>query len=211
MMILQSIVGVFVVTFLGMFFLIGEMFVKLKGLGLILGIGFITLYFMSHVSSFNLIMMGIAFLIGIGLIIVDGKFIGDGTIGIVGFVLILLSVAFAASNWTLAMYSVAGVILGSLSSLLLIKMLPRRDMWSKIALMDQLTSEKGYNSLNHSYKDLLNKEGITQTVLRPSGNIKVNGEEYSAVSKGNWIEKNHAIRIVNIDGTKIEVEEVNKE
>ncbi|RPF55618.1 NfeD family protein [Aquisalibacillus elongatus] len=206
-MILNSLIGVFVVTFLAMFFMIGELIVKLKGLGIIIGIGFITFYFIDHATSMNVIMMGFAFFVGLGLIILDGKLLNDGVFGIIGFLVVLISVAFAASTWTHAMYSMSGVILGTFSSFFLIKVLPRRDMWSKITLMDQLTSDKGYNSLNTYYKNLLNQEGETVTILRPSGTVKIDGQEYSAVSISKWIEKGKRIKVVAVDGTKIEVEE----
>ncbi|WP_175615343.1 NfeD family protein [Piscibacillus halophilus] len=208
MMILESYMGVLIITFLAMFFMLGELMVKLKGLGMILGIGFITFYFLGQSPTYNVWLMGFVFIIGISLIVVDGKWIGDGTLGVIGLVLVLLSVAFAASTWIHALYSVAGVLLGSFSSLFLMKAFPRRDMWTKVALLDQLSSEAGYNSLNETYIELLNQTGETITVLRPSGTIRVNGEEYSAISKSKWVDKGKKVKVVVVDGTKIEVEEV---
>ncbi|GEL78292.1 NfeD family protein [Tenuibacillus multivorans] len=209
-MILESALGVFVITFLALFFLIGEMLVKLKGIGIVLGLGFMGFYFTAHLSSLGLFLISGAFIFGILLIILDGKLINDGTIAAVGFIIILISVAFAASSWTLALYSATGVILGTFSSFFLIKVLPRREMWTKVALMDQLTSDRGYNSMNQSYGNLLHKEGVTVTVLRPSGTIKVDNQEISAVSRAKWIEKGSHIKIVTVDGTKIEVEEIDQ-
>ncbi|MFD2637451.1 NfeD family protein [Piscibacillus salipiscarius] len=205
---LESYLGVLIITFLAMFFMIGELLVKLKGLGMVLGIGFITFYFLGQSPTYNVWIMAFVFVVGLTLIVFDGKWINDGTLGVIGLVLVLLSVAFAATSFTHALYSVAGVLLGSFSSLFLMKALPRRDMWSKVALLDQLTSEQGYNSLNESYKDLLHKEGVAITVLRPSGTIKVHNQEYSAVTKSKWVERGKRVKITSVDGTKIEVEEV---
>ncbi|MGP4072492.1 NfeD family protein [Piscibacillus sp. B03] len=207
-MILDSYLGILIVTFLAMFFMLGELLVKLKGLGMILGAGFITFYFMSQSPTYNVWIMAFVFIIGLMLVVIDGKWLNDGTFGVVGLVLVLLSVAFAATSFTHALYSVAGVLLGSFSSLFLMKVLPRRDMWSKVTLLDQLTSEEGYNSLNETYKDLLHKEAITVTVLRPSGTIKLKDKEYSAVSNSKWIEQGKKVKVVTVDGTKIEVEEI---
>ncbi|MGM8214124.1 NfeD family protein [Bacillaceae bacterium W0354] len=206
-MFFDTTLGVFIITFLALFFLIGEIIVKLKGLGAILGIGFIGLYFSAYLSTFDLILLGSLFAIGLLMIVFDGKVVNDGTIGLLGFFVVLLTVAFAAPNWLLAVYSIAGVILGGLLSLSLLKVLPKRNMWTKITLIDRLTSEKGYNSINNSYKELIGQEGKTLTVLRPSGTILIGSKEYSAVSRGKWIDKDQEIKVVLIDGTKIVVEE----
>ena len=206
-MFLDTSLGVFIVTLLGLFFLFGKIIVKFKGIGAILGIGFIGLYFSHFLSSYNLLLIGVLFAVGLLMIIFDGKVLGDGTIGFLGFIVLLLTVAFAAPNWLLAIYSVAGVILGVVISFSLLKVLPKRNMWTKMALMDRLTSDKGYISMNESYKSLVGKEGVTLTVLRPSGTIKIDEQEYSAVSHGKWIDKGQKIIVVQVDGTKIAVEE----
>ncbi|PKR79003.1 hypothetical protein CEY16_04440 [Halalkalibacillus sediminis] len=207
-MFIETALGAFLITAVAMFFLFGELIVKLKGLGAILGLGAITFYFSGHLSSFDLIWIMVTFAVGLLMVILDGKFINDGTIGVLGFIILIFSVGFAAPNWLLAVYSITGVIIGAFGSLFLMKVLPKRGMWTKIALFDQMTSDKGYNSMNDSYKELLNQEGITSTDLRPTGSIRVNDQEYSAVSKGKWIEKGKKVQVTNVDGTKILVEEI---
>lgn len=207
-MFIETSIGIFLITFLALFFLIGEILVKLRGIGAILGIGFTAYYFSSFVSSYDLMWLGGLFAVGILMIILDGKVINDGIIGLIGVVIVLTTVAIAAPDWVLAIYSMVGVVLGTISSLSLLKVLPKRNMWDKVALLDRMTSEQGYNSLNENYQSLLNKEGKTSTVLRPSGSITIDEIEYSAISQGKWIEKDMPIKVVQVDGTKIVVEEI---
>ncbi len=87
------------------------------------------------------------------------------------------------------------------------KVFKKREMWTKIALKDQLSKEAGYNSMNMEYQKLLGEEGITMTDLRPVGTIKVRGKTYSAQSDGKWIKKDTKVTVVTVDGTKIQVEE----
>ncbi|GAA0457724.1 NfeD family protein [Alkalibacillus silvisoli] len=210
---LESVLGVFLLTLIAMFFFFGEILIRMRGLGALIGVITIGLYFSTYLSTTDMILVGLGFALGLVLIIVDGKFIGDGIMGVIGFLVVIFSVAFAAPNGLYATYSIAGVILGALSSLVLLKVnaLPKRTMWKKMALKDQLTSEKGYNTMNESYKELIGKTGVTETVLRPIGTIKVNDERLSGVSNGQWIESGEQIKVVNVDGTKILVEKLEEQ
>ncbi|WP_027963448.1 NfeD family protein [Halalkalibacillus halophilus] len=209
-MFIETVLGVFVVIFFAMFFLFGEILVKLKGIGAILGVGLIGYYFFNYLSTTDMILVGLGFAVGVGLIILDGKFINDGIVGSIGFVVVLFSVAFAAPDWLYASYSIAGVVAGTLFSLVLLRFVPKRAMWGKLALADQLTGDQGYNSMNESYKELVGKEGTTLTDLRPSGTIDIEGERYSAITKGSWMKQGVDIYVSEVDGTKILVEEKNE-
>lgn len=199
----------FVLTGLGSLFLIGEVLVNARGIFGLLGIGFITIYFGAYVveASFFIIML-ILYFLGLILIIIDGKILNDGTLATIGVAIMLVSVALVAPSFTSGLYAVLGVILGTAGSFLFLKVFKKREMWTKIALKDQLTSEEGYNSLNKEYEKLLGQSGITKTDLRPVGTIEVNKKDYSAVSNGQWIEKNTHIQVIQVDGTKILVEKI---
>src|SRR5690625_2132547 len=123
----------------------------------------------------------------------------------------LIAVALAAPNLNAGMYAICGVLLGGGASFLLLKFFKRREMWSKIALKDQLTKEAGYSSMNADYESLVGKEGITLNDLRPVGTIRINNKDYSAISNGLWISKNSIVRVMQVDGTRILVEEAIKE
>lgn len=77
-----------------------------------------------------------------------------------------------------------------------------------MALNDQMTSEMGYNSMNETYQKLLGKTGTARTDMRPSGTIEIEGEDYSAVSNGQWIYKDQPVTVASVDGTKIMVKKV---
>lgn len=201
----------FIITFFGTLFLIGEVLVNARGIFGLLGIGFITVYFGAYVETSSFILMLILYFVGLFLIVLDGKVINDGTFATIGLAIMLVSVALAASSFTAGLYAVLGVIIGSVSSLMFLKVFKKRQMWKKIALKDQLTKEKGYNSMNMEYEKLVGQEGTTLTDLRPVGTIQIGKKQYSAISDGQWIGKNTAIRVVQVDGTKILVEELSKE
>ncbi|TFJ94102.1 NfeD family protein [Lentibacillus salicampi] len=196
----------FILTGFATLFLIGELLVNMRGFFGLLGLGFITVYFTVYLETGSFIIMLIIYLAGILLIMVDGKLVNDGTLATIGLACMLLAVALAAPNLFAGMYAVIGVLIGGFSSPLFLKVFKRRDMWSKITLKDQLTKEKGYNSMNQSYEKLLEEQGVTLSDLRPVGTVRINNKNYSAISNAEWISKGSDVKVIHVDGTKILVE-----
>ncbi|WP_406944404.1 NfeD family protein [Halobacillus sp. SY10] len=196
------------ITFLGTMFLIGELLVNMRGVFAIIGFGFITVYFSGYLETEMFIVMMLVYFLGIILMIIDGKLLNDGTLAVIGAVTMIIAVGFSAPNWVAGLYSVIGVILGGAASLLFLKVFKNRKMWSKMALNDQLSSEMGYNSMNEKYLYLLEQQGEALTDMRPVGTIKIEDEEYSAVSNGQWITSGDKIKVVKVDGTKILVKKL---
>lgn len=196
---------------LGTLFLIGELLVRMRGLFAILGIIFMTIYFSNYLElGTSFILMIMIYFIGLLLIVLDGKVINDGTLAIIGAVIMTTVVAIAAPNLLAGLYAVCSVIIGGAASILFLKIFKnqRRELWSKMMLKDRLTTEKGYSSLDQSYLSLLGKTGITLNDLRPVGTIRIDDEDYSAVSNGEWIPKGTEVEVVHVDGTKIQVRRV---
>ncbi|HLQ84436.1 MAG TPA: NfeD family protein [Pseudogracilibacillus sp.] len=196
----------FIITGFATLFLIGEILVNMRGVFALLGIGFITVYFSVFLATDSLLLMLIVYFIGLLLIIVDGKLVNDGTLATIGLASMIISVALPAPNLTAGVYGVLGVIIGGAASLLFLKVFKRRKMWGKMTLKESLTSEAGYNSLSEEYGSLLGKNGMTLTDFRPVGTVQIKNKTYSAVTNGQWISKNSAVKVVAVDGTKILVE-----
>ncbi|MGX9931647.1 NfeD family protein [Virgibacillus salarius] len=198
-----------IITGFATLFLIGEVLVNMRGIFALLGIGFITVYFGAYVETGSFIIMLIIYFVGLLLIIIDGKLLNDGTLATIGLACMLTAVALPAPHLASGLYAVLGVLLGGGASFFFLKVFKRRDMWNKLTLTDQLTKEAGYNSMNQSYEQLLNKVGVTLNDLRPVGTIRIEQKDYSAVSNGQWISKDTKVKVVQVDGTKILVEIIN--
>lgn len=197
-----------VITGFATLFIIGEMLVNARGLFAVTGIALISFYFYFYLETGSFIMMFIIYATGLLLIIIDGKFLNDGTLAVLGLVAMLTAVALAAPNMNTGIYAAAGVLLGGGASFLLLKFFRKRNMWNKIALKDRLTSEAGYNSMNADYAALVDEEALTLNDLRPVGTIRIGDKKYSAVSNGEWIPKDSIVRVVQVDGTKILVQRI---
>ncbi|GAA0362877.1 NfeD family protein [Bacillus horti] len=203
--------GGFIVVFIGALFLFGEVLVKGRYVFGFIGLAAMVLYFSAHIQEGVAMWMGITFLIGMVLLILDGNFIGDGTVGGVGLLLMVVSLALPSPTIIYGVFVVAAFIIGAVCALLFPKFFPRRDMWSKLMLKDTLSSESGYNSLNESYRSLVGKEGVAATDFRPTGTIKIDEVIYSGVSEGRWIKKGAKLVVREVSGTRILVEPIESE
>jgi membrane-bound serine protease (ClpP class) len=56
-------------------------------------------------------------------------------------------------------------------------------------------------------KSLLGAKGTALTDLRPTGRAEIDGEYYPVVSEGRWIERGAPLRVVEVEGNRIVVEE----
>src|SRR5699024_7672535 len=188
----------FIIVGLGTMFLIGEILVNMRGIVAVLGIFLITTFFYTNIPDPNIIIIVfIIYILGLILIVVDGKVLDDGTLTVLGIGSMSASVSITAPNLTSGIYSVSGIIVGALLSLAFLKIFKTRKMWGKIALKDRLTTEAGYTTLTEEYKNLISQSGITLTDMKPNGTVKINEKEYSAVSTGNLIKKDKKIKVIS--------------
>lgn len=198
----------FLVLLFGTLFLVGEMLVRTRGLLGIIGLAFVTSFFIFHLSGDLILWIALLYIAGLLFVFIDGKFINDGTLAVIGLLMMIASVIIPAPSVVYGILSAFGLIMGAAIAPLLLKIFPSRRMWSKMALKDRLTSEAGYNSVNSSYFTLVGKKGITITPFRPVGNIEINGKSFSAISDGEWIESGSDIVVIKVDGTRIVIRKV---
>ncbi|OWA37878.1 nodulation efficiency protein NfeD [Saccharibacillus sp. O16] len=81
-----------------------------------------------------------------------------------------------------------------------------RGIWNRFILKDSLTSEAGYNSATTRY-ELVGRDGVSLTPLRPSGTVMIDGERIDVVSEGAFIERDKAVTIVKAEGGRVVVQE----
>jgi len=198
----------FVVVGLGTMFLLGEFLVRAKGILFLLGLGLITTYFIQYLDPSMFIIMGILYAGGLVLIFIDGEYLNDGTLAAIGGVLMIVSVGMSSPNFTVGTYAVLGLLLGAGASLIWLKILPKRQLWDKIALKDRMTDDRGYSSINPTFRTLIGKRGVAATDLRPVGRIEIDDNDFSAITNGQYIKKGTPIVIKQVDGTRILVDEI---
>ncbi|NEU30724.1 nodulation protein NfeD [bacterium LRH843] len=198
----------FLVVFLGTLFLIGELLVRVKGIFAILGIAIMAMYFSYHLSGDVGFWVVILYVAGLMLIVLDGKVITDGTVALLGVLLMIVALAVPAPTLIYGALVSVGFLMGGASSALFLKVFPSRNLWAKMTLKDRLTGEEGYNSINEQYLTLIGKQGRTMNVFRPTGSVEIEGTQYSATSGGQWLDANMLVEVTAVDGTRIIVKKV---
>lgn len=85
-----------------------------------------------------------------------------------------------------------------------------RGIFRQIILRDRTMTDQGYVSAVNRY-DLVGQQGVTLTPLRPAGTMLLGNDRMDVVSEGVWIENNKKVEIVQVEGMRIVVREVNND
>lgn len=148
----------------------------------------------------------ICFLIGIGLMVLEAFMPGFGLPGISGIILEVVAVALtwmnhgpvAALGMTLIILSILAIAI----SMSLRSAANGKLSRSKLVLNDTESNEAGYRSAE-DLEVFLGKEGVTTTVLRPTGMAEFDGVRLNVVSEGEFIQSGTQVQIVRVEGSRI--------
>ena len=148
----------------------------------------------------------ICFLIGIGLMVLEAFMPGFGLPGISGIILEVVAVALtwmnhgpvAALGMTLILLSILAIAI----SMSLRSAANGKLSRSKLVLNDTESNEAGYRS-TEDLEVFLGKEGVTTTVLRPTGMAEFDGVRLNVVSEGEFIQSGTRVQIVRVEGSRI--------
>ena len=161
----------------------------------------------------------IAFFVGLSLIAVEIFVLpGFGVAGISGIVVVIGSLVliminnntfdfqFVPMNDIVA--ALAAATVGMIGSVILLfaagSRLQDARFFKKISLVETMDSAQGYHA-NFISEVLNGKQGISQTVLRLSGKVAVDGTIYDAFTRGEYIEKGTPIEVINTTGSSLMV------
>lgn len=152
----------------------------------------------------------LCFLFGMILLIVEAFLPGFGLPGISGALLMLGAVTLtflwhggvAALCVLLAALAVTGALL-----LLTLRSVKRgRLSRSPMILSTEETSEAGYTAANvDALQNLIGKQGVALTPLRPSGLAELDGERLNVVSQGEFIPKDTPVVVDRVSGSQVVV------
>ena len=167
----------------------------------------------------------IIFIIGIILIVLEVfAFPGFGIAGISGIILavtglilsLLDNVVFDFSGVDANAFFVAAltVICGMVGAVILSVWLSQKLLiqtsgpFSKIALHSTQEIESGFVGVDASMGYLIGKDAISLTVLRPSGKILIDNEQYDARAIEGFIEKDEHVRVISFSSGQLNVRKI---
>ncbi|WHX99361.1 NfeD family protein [Neobacillus sp. DY30] len=186
-----------------------ELFSSKFGISGFIGLFALLLFFYGHFQA-GLAGFGTIMLFAIGIMLIFLEFFLPGAIsGTLGLAALIASLFLAGENPVRMGISVFIAICISISVLFfMIKVLGKKlILFNRMILFDTARKEDGYVS-NVNRTDLLGKEGIALTVLRPSGTAVFNNERLDVVSEGDFIDQNAKITVVKVEGVRIVVRKV---
>jgi membrane-bound ClpP family serine protease len=145
---------------------------------------------------------------GLLLAIVEIFYPGFGAPGIAGVIMLIAGVVLTAKTTfeAIIMIIVIIAILG-LVLILVLRSASKGRLSRSLILSDTLKRDSGYAS-SEDLDSYIGKEGITITVLRPSG-ISVFGDvKLDVVSEGSFIPIDTKVKIVKVSGSRIVVRKI---
>lgn len=160
---------------------------------------------MSQISMIQALVL----IIGVILVIVEMFHPGFGAPGITGTILIIIGIALIAETIQQALILIILIIaiLGIALSIILHSATKGKLSKSPLILKHSQNKDTGYIGIN-DLEFFLGKEGISSTVLRPSGVADFDGVKIDVVSEGAFISQNRKVKVIKVIGRSIVVREV---
>lgn len=178
------------------------------GGGAMLGSLLILLFFGAHIiGGYTSYWTLLLFIIGAILIFIE-IFIPSMIAGIIGLIAITFSIIFSGVSLIVTSYAVAiALLIVIIGTVVMVKFFGKRlSVLNRMVLNDSTDTEQGYVS-NVNRTELLEREAVTVTPLRPSGVAMLDGERLDVVSEGSFIDIDKKVIIIKVEGSRIVVRE----
>ena len=148
----------------------------------------------------------VCLVVGLGLIVLEAFMPGFGLPGIAGVILHVVAVVFtwinhgpvAALGMTVILLSIIAIAI----SISLRSAANGKLSRSRIVLNETESNEAGYRS-SEDMQVFLGKEGVTTTVLRPTGMAEFDDVKLNVVSEGEFIQPGTRVQITRVEGSRI--------
>jgi membrane-bound serine protease (ClpP class) len=186
-----------------------EMLVPGFGLPGIIGlVGFGLYFFGQSIAGFAGMEAIVLFIIGIGLLVAELFIPSFGILGILGIAALIFGISKGAYDTGNALQSLGiAVTIAAVIVIVFAYIFRKRGVWNRFILSEQLTTDKGYVP-QISRDRWVGQEGVTLSLLRPSGIAEIDGQRLDVITSGEYIEKGKPVRVVSVDGTRILVKEI---
>lgn len=171
----------------------------------------------SYILELASIVEILLFIVGVVLLLLEIFVIpGFGIAGISGIILIIVSLFLSLVgkdpflDWhavSIALIQLSSALVVAIVLLLVLaKFLPQTSAFKKFILSDEEKANQGWVS-TISNKELIGKEGIAATPLRPSGTAEINDKKVDVVTESEFIERGKKIVVIAVEGMRVVVRE----
>ncbi len=153
------------------------------------------------------ILVTLLLIVGLFCVFIELLMPGFGIFGILGIIFIILSWGITISTFKLGIVIVLiEIIFISILLFLIIKKLKNMQIYGKFILSDVVQQDKKEVG---NMEELVGREGICKTDLRPFGSAEFNGVVLDVLSDDGYIKRNSLIKIIKFEDNKLYVRLVN--
>ena len=148
----------------------------------------------------------ILFGVGIVLLIVEMYVPGFGVAGVSSLIAFALAIIFAADTFLegLVFTGVVLVVIAIVVAVFLV-LLSKGKLSSNFILKAKNSTDEGFSSAADDLRFLVGREGVAQTILRPTGRVSIENKVYDVISSGDFIAPGEKIRVLEVNGNRIVV------
>jgi membrane-bound serine protease (ClpP class) len=151
----------------------------------------------------------IAILLAVAVLLIALDFYLPGFIlGSIGIVLMVIALVICYRDFGLVATCgllIGEVIIGCGAGYVTIKYGPRTATGKKMILAHDQANQR---ATAEPSAQLLGREGVAHTVLRPAGVATIDGRRLDVVAEGAMIERGSAVRVSQVDGARIVVRKI---
>ncbi len=105
----------------------------------------------------------------------------------------------------------SGLLLAVVGIVLLMKRIGRKGLFYRVALHAEQNVEEGYVAVDARLVGMVGREGVAATVLRPSGKVCIDGDDYDAIScRNSFIEADTPVKVVKVENMQLYVVPLNE-
>ncbi len=144
--------------------------------------------------------------VGFILLCVEILIPGFGLIGVMGGVLMFVGVVIAGymeGIWTAITYAGITITLSLVACVVGFWILPKTRIGKAFILSASEKSESGFRASPEELAEFAGKSGVTLTSLRPAGIMDIDGDRIDVVTRGEFIEKGEAVKVIEVEGSRI--------
>lgn len=159
----------------------------------------------------NFWLMVILFIFGGLMLVIELMMPGFSVPGIVGIISLIVGIVIGHSVLTASQLAIA-IFIVFIVIVIMVVLLYRSatrngGIFKSLFLHSKAVKEEGYTS-SKNLQHMVGKEGVATASLRPSGTGEFDGVKLDVITDGQFIPKGARIKIVNVEGFRIIVEQI---
>jgi membrane-bound serine protease (ClpP class) len=171
----------------------------------VIGVAALALFFGAHIVAgmSNWIVLAL-FALGVLALLVELHVLpGHGISGLVGALLIVISMVLAFGAWYVGLVTTAMALIAAVAIFFLaLRWLPESALLRRLAFAGAQSVAEGYTAAPPR-PNLVGAEGVAQTYLRPAGAAIIGGERYQVQTEGEFLPAQTRIRVKRVEGATI--------